>query len=91
MTSTFESYAERLEASRLPPERAAAADAVAAASGELDAAVAGIEGHGFEPTPFAPAPELAEAAGIGDAELWVKDETGNVSGSHKARHLFGVA
>ncbi|MYK74541.1 MAG: PLP-dependent lyase/thiolase [Acidimicrobiaceae bacterium] len=91
VTSTFESYAERLEASRLPPERAAAADAVAAASGELDAAVAGIEGHGFEPTPFAPAPELAEAAGIGDAELWVKDETGNVSGSHKARHLFGVA
>ena len=22
--------------------------------------------------------------------VWVKDETGNVSGSHKARHLFGV-
>ena len=22
--------------------------------------------------------------------MWVKDETGNVSGSHKARHLFGV-
>ena len=91
MTSTFESYAERLEASRLVPEGAATPDAMAAAIGELDAAVAGVEGHGFEPTPFAPAPELAEAAGIGDAELWVKDETGNVSGSHKARHLFGVA
>ena len=24
-------------------------------------------------------------------ELWVKDETTNVSGSHKGRHLFGVA
>ncbi len=91
MTSTFEGYAERLEASRLVPEGAAASDAVATAIGELDAAVAAVEGHGFEPTPFAPAPELAEAAGIGDAELWVKDETGNVSGSHKARHLFGVA
>ena len=64
---------------------------MATAIGELDAAVAAVEGHGFEPTPFAPAPELAEAAGIGGAELWIKDETGNVSGSHKARHLFGVA
>ncbi len=91
MTSTFESYAERLEASRLGPEGAATPDAAATAIGELDAAVAGVEGHGFEPTPFAPALELAQAAGIGDAELWVKDETGNVSGSHKARHLFGVA
>ncbi|MXW99303.1 MAG: PLP-dependent lyase/thiolase [Acidimicrobiaceae bacterium] len=91
MTSTFESYAERLETSRLVLEAAATPDAMATAIGELDAAVAGVEGHGFEPTPFASAPELAEAAGIGDAELWVKDETGNVSGSHKARHLFGVA
>jgi len=90
VTSTFESYAGRLEASLLVPE-GAAPDAVATAVGELDAAVAAVEGHGFGPTPFAPAPELAEAAGIGDAELWVKDETGNVSGSHKARHLFGVA
>ena len=91
MASTFEGYAGRLEASRLVPEGAAASDAAATAIGELDAAVAAVEGHGFEPTPFAPAPELAEAAGIGDAELWIKDETGNVSGSHKARHLFGVA
>lgn len=91
MTSTFEGYAERLEASRLVPEGAATSDAAATAIGELDAAVAAVEGHGFEPTPFAPAPELAGAAGIGDAELWIKDETGNVSGSHKARHLFGVA
>ncbi len=91
MASTFEGYAERLEARRLGPEGAAASDAVATTIRELDAAVAEVEGHGFEPTPFAPAPELAEAVGIRDAELWVKDETGNVSGSHKARHLFGVA
>ena len=89
--STFERYAERLEVRRLAPEGAGGSDAVAAAIGELDEAVAAVEGHGFEPTPFAPAPELAEAAGIADAELWIKDETGNVSGSHKARHLFGVA
>ena len=91
MASTFEGYADRLEARRLVPEGAVASDTAATAIGELDAAVAAVEGHGFEPTPFTPAPELAEAAGIGDAELWIKDETGNVSGSHKARHLFGVA
>ncbi len=86
MTSTFEAYAERLEA-----HQQAETDVLRTAVGALDGAVATVEGHGFEPTPFAPAPELAEAAGIGDAELWIKDETGNVSGSHKARHLFGVA
>ncbi len=87
MASTFEAYAERLEAGVGAADR----DRLPAVIGALDAAVAGVEGHGFEPTPFAPVPALATAAGIGDAELWVKDETGNVSGSHKARHLFGVA
>ena len=86
MASTFESYAGRLEAGEL-----AETGALRTAVRELDAAVARVEGHGFEPTPFAPAPELATAVGIGGAELWVKDETGSVSGSHKARHLFGVA
>ena len=91
MASTFEAYAERLEAGRAEADRVADRDRLLAVVGELDAAVAGVEGHGFEPTPFAPASALAEAAGVGGAELWVKDETGNVSGSHKARHLFGVA
>ena len=89
--STFERYAPRLEAHRLTEAGAVPVDAARAAIRDLDAAVGGVEGHGFEPTPFGAAPELAAAVGIGDAELWVKDETGNVSGSHKARHLFGVA
>ena len=91
VASTFEGYAERLEAHRLVEAGAATSDGLLATLAELDAAVAQVEGHGFELTPFGPSPELAEAAGIRDAELWVKDETGNVSGSHKARHLFGVA
>ena len=91
MASTFEGYAERLEARRLAQAGSAATAAVAATIGELDAAVAGVDGRGFEPTPFSASPGLAEAVGLGGAELWVKDETGNVSGSHKARHLFGVA
>ena len=91
MSSTFERYSDRLEAHRLVAAGAVSSGAPDAAVRELDDAVARVEGHGFEPTPFGPSPELAEAAGVGRAELWVKDETGNVSGSHKARHLFGVA
>ena len=89
--STFELYAPRLEAHRLVEAGTVPVDAAYQAIRDLDEAVRAVEGHGFEPTPFGPAPELAAAVGIGDAELWIKDETGNVSGSHKARHLFGVA
>ena len=91
VASTFEHYAPRLEAYRLVEDGAVPEEAAREAIRDLDAAVGEVEGHGFEPTPFGAAPELAEAVGIGDSELWVKDETGNVSGSHKARHLFGVA
>lgn len=55
----------------------------------LDEAVADVAGHGFRVTPCVEAPELAEAVGVA-APLHVKDDTGNVGGSHKARHLFGV-
>ena len=91
MSSTFERYAGRLEANRLVEAGTVSADDLEATVRQLDEAVAQVEGRGFDPTPFAPAPGLAEAVGLGGAELWVKDETGNVSGSHKARHLFGVA
>jgi len=57
---------------------------------ELDAAVAGISGTGFAATPFASWPALAAKLGCGSGEIWVKDETVNVGGSHKARHLMGV-
>ncbi|MGI9605675.1 MAG: PLP-dependent lyase/thiolase [Acidimicrobiales bacterium] len=57
---------------------------------ELDAAVAGVEGHGFVETPIVDGSALAAAAGL-DIELSIKAEPHNVGGSHKARHLFGVA
>ena len=48
----------------------------------LDEAVAGVDGAGFSITPYR----------FDDAlETWVKDETGNVGGSHKGRHLMGLA
>lgn len=57
----------------------------------LDAAVAEVDGHGFVCTPFDRNEDLSLALGFrGEGGVWVKDETGNVSGSHKARHLMGV-
>ena len=57
----------------------------------LDAAVAAVDGHGFRATPFFRSRELSDALGFDrDGGVWVKDETGNVSGSHKGRHLMGV-
>ena len=51
--------------------------------GQLDEAVAGVDGHGFQVTP------CSESL-IGERTITVKDETDNVSGSHKARHTFGL-
>jgi threonine synthase len=56
----------------------------------IDEAVAAVDGRHFRCTPFFPAAQLAERLGMTSGGLWVKDETGNVSGSHKARHLMGI-
>ena len=54
---------------------------------QLDKAVAAVDGHGFVATPLLHSDILSERLGC---DVWVKDETGNVSGSHKARHLMGL-
>lgn len=57
----------------------------------LDDAVARVEGHGFGVTPLVRSAGLDARLGLRQpGGLWIKDETGNVSGSHKARHLFGL-
>jgi threonine synthase len=57
----------------------------------LDEQVANLNGHGFRTTPFGRSDTLSNRMGFAeDGGVWVKDETGNVSGSHKARHLFGL-
>ncbi|MGO9583504.1 MAG: pyridoxal-phosphate dependent enzyme [Acidimicrobiales bacterium] len=56
---------------------------------DLDKEVAKVDGHGFVVTPFEVAPALSGPLETG-ASIWVKNETGNVAGSHKARHLFGL-
>ncbi len=58
---------------------------------DLDEAVARVDGQGFRVTPFVAAPALAERCRVpAGGAIWVKDETANVGGSHKARHLMGV-
>lgn len=42
---------------------------------------------GFSDTPFARSGSLSDALGT---DVWAKDETGNVGGSHKARHLATI-
>lgn len=42
---------------------------------------------GFVVTPFARSASVSDALG---ADVWVKDETGNVAGSHKGRHLVTI-
>jgi threonine synthase len=57
----------------------------------LDHAVAGLDGHGFVATPFARNDLLSDRLGFTTAGgVWIKDETGNVAGSHKGRHLMGL-
>ena len=57
----------------------------------LDDAVARVDGHGFAVTPLVRGAEIERRLGIAaPGAVWIKDETGNVSGSHKARHLMGL-
>lgn len=58
---------------------------------ELDAAVAEVDGTGFVTTPFGRSDALSDALGFSaEGGVWVKDETGAVGGSQKARHLFSI-
>ncbi len=87
----FLRYRRRLLAYHLALKLGLDDDDFCAIVADLDASIAKVDGRGFRVTPFAPADGLAAAAGLpSETEIWVKDETGNVSGSHKARHLMGV-
>ena len=57
----------------------------------LDDAVAAVDGRRFGVTPFERIGPLSDRLGFtGRGGIWVKDETGGVAGSHKARHLMGI-
>jgi threonine synthase len=66
------------------------ADYLAVVDG-LDAALVAAHGRGFRVTPLGRSDPLSSALGFsGDGGLWVKNETGSVGDSHKARHLMGI-
>lgn len=54
-----------------------------------DERVAKVAGTGFRITPFGRNDALSDALGFSAVGgVWIKDETHNVGGSHKARHLY---
>lgn len=58
--------------------------------GSLDTQLVRVDGRGLHRTPLVARADLARPTGIPGLRLWVKDETGQLGGSHKARHLVGV-
>lgn len=57
----------------------------------VDADIAAVAGTGFRITPFDRADALSAELGFDeDGGVWVKDETGQVAGSHKPRHLMTI-
>ena len=87
----FVRYRELLHSYHRAIEGGLADDEFTALVSGLDDAVRRVEGRGFTATPFARDPVLSGALGFSPAGgVWVKDETGSVAGSHKARHLMGV-
>jgi threonine synthase len=87
VTNPFVRYRTLMHAYHLGRANGLADDDLVHLVEHLDKAVASIDGRGFVHTPFERSDALSERLGC---ELWVKDETGNVSGSHKARHLMGL-
>lgn len=56
---------------------------------EVNDAIARVGGVGFHRTPLLRADVLSDSLGFSPTGgVWVKDETHNVAGSHKARHLM---
>lgn len=87
----FVAFRERLAWDAFAAAHGMTAAARTAMVREADALVAQVAGTGFVVTPFARADALSDALGFTAAGgVWVKDETRNVAGSHKARHLFSI-
>ena len=81
-------FRERLTWDAFAEQLGVTVDDRVAAITTLDGVVGAVAGCGFRFTPFARHDALSEALGFSETGgLWIKDETNNVGGSHKARHL----
>ena len=86
----FLRYRERLDSYQTARTGGLSDDQFVELVAKLDDAVASVDGRGFRVTPVIDGAALiAEAAP--HLRLSVKVDAGNVSGSHKSRHLFGAA
>ncbi|MDX2380554.1 MAG: pyridoxal-phosphate dependent enzyme [Acidimicrobiia bacterium] len=100
--SPFVTYDERFAWAAYAAAHGVSLDARRSLVEELDDAVAEVEGAsagrgdgstgvGFRPTPLDRSDELSAALGFGPTGgVWVKYDSVNVAGSHKARHLFSI-
>ena len=87
----FVRYRELLHSYHVARRHGLSDDAYVAIVEELDDRVASVDGAGFRVTPFDRHQTLSSAVGLEPpGGVWVKNETRNVSGSHKARHLMGL-
>jgi len=86
----FLRYRERLDAYEVVRTGAMTDEQFVDIVAGIDAKVAATWGHGFQVSPFIDGAALASASGI-EASLSIKVEAGGVGGSHKSRHLMGVA
>ncbi|MAF65616.1 MAG: hypothetical protein CMJ84_08165 [Planctomycetes bacterium] len=87
--ATWVRFRELLYAYRAARRAGASDERWCARARELDERLGALGSAGFVPTPLAREPELAAELGAG--ELWVKDESAGVGGTHKARHLAPLA
>ena len=84
--SSFARHADWLWSSRLVADERVFRKLV----GLVTSRVEEVDGRPVRDTPLLRADALAGAIGF-PGELWVKNDTVNVSGSHKVRHLIGLA
>ncbi len=85
----FVRYLDRLAVYEFGRTRGLDDETIIAIVRDLDERVARVAGTGFRITPLVESSALASAIGF-TGRVWVKDETHNVAGSHKARHLFSI-
>ena len=87
----FERYRDRFHSYQVARAAGWSDDRYVELVRSLDQAIAVVDGTGFRTTPLVRSRALDDQLGFsGGGGVRIKDETGNVSGSHKARHLMGV-
>jgi len=90
-TEPFSRYRQRLSAHGWALENGWTEAQFTALVGELNERIAAIDGAGFSRTPLLRLETVERELGLtAEGRVWGKLDATSVSGSHKARHLFGI-